>query len=104
MLCLAMSAPHDEYDAFVSRVMARLPPWMQRWLAWLRHRPRRWLRIPLALLLIAGGVMWFLPLLGLWMLPLGIILLAEDVPPLRQPVVRIFTRLERWWGARRRKE
>jgi hypothetical protein len=43
-------------------------------------------------------------LLGLWMLPLGIILLAEDVPPLRQPVVRIFTRLERWWGARRRKE
>jgi hypothetical protein len=41
-------------------------------------------RIPAGLLLIAGGVFAILPLLGLWMLPLGLVLLAEDIPPLRR--------------------
>ncbi|SEN48563.1 hypothetical protein SAMN04488012_104244 [Palleronia salina] len=50
-------------------------------------RPRhRWLRVPVALLLILGGVASILPMLGLWMLPLGLLLLSLDVPPLR-PVV-----------------
>jgi hypothetical protein len=46
----------------------------------------RWLRIPAALLLILGGVFAFLPILGVWMIPLGMLLLAIDVPVLR-PVV-----------------
>jgi hypothetical protein len=33
-----------------------------------------------------GGFFWFLPVLGLWMLPLGLLLLAYDVPFLRKPV------------------
>lgn len=43
-------------------------------------------RVPLALLLILGGLVSFLPFLGLWMLPLGLLLLAVDVP-LAQPAV-----------------
>ena len=43
----------------------------------------RYLRIPLALLLIAGALVWFLPVVGLWMLPAGLLLLALDVPLLR---------------------
>ena len=44
------------------------------------------LRLPIGLLLIAGGVFSFLPGLGIWMLPLGFLLLAVDVPVLRRPV------------------
>ena len=29
---------------------------------------------------------WFLPVLGLWMLPFGLLLIAYDVPFLRKPV------------------
>ena len=43
-----------------------------------------------------GGVFSFLPVLGLWMLPLGLLLLAHDVPFLRKPVGRFTS-----WGAQR---
>ena len=43
-------------------------------------------RFPVALLLIAGGVFSFLPVLGIWMLPLGLLLLAVDLPVLRGPI------------------
>jgi hypothetical protein len=42
------------------------------------------MRIPAGLLLIGGGVFGILPIFGLWMLPLGLLLLAEDVPLLRR--------------------
>lgn len=45
-----------------------------------------WVRLPVALLLVAGGFLSFLPVLGMWMLPLGIMLLAVDIPPLRPAV------------------
>ncbi len=35
-------------------------------------------RIAVALLLILGGIFSFLPVLGLWMLPLGLMLVAQD--------------------------
>jgi hypothetical protein len=37
-------------------------------------------RIPLAILLIFGGIFSLLPVLGLWMLPLGLVLFAQDLP------------------------
>lgn len=40
------------------------------------------LRAVLGLLLIGMGVLGFLPVLGFWMIPLGLALLATDVPPL----------------------
>ena len=48
----------------------------------------RWslLRIPLAILLILGGLLSVVPVFGLWMLPLGLLLLAVDVPAV-QPIV-----------------
>ncbi|MCB1396493.1 MAG: tryptophan synthase subunit beta [Rhodobacter sp.] len=61
---------------------------------------RGWLRLPAALALIVGGLLGFLPILGFWMLPLGVMLLAVDVPPLRPSVaaaaVRIRALLRRW--------
>ena len=44
------------------------------------------IRFPVALLLIFGGLFAFLPVLGIWMLPLGLLLLAVDLPVLRGPI------------------
>ena len=38
-------------------------------------------RLLLGLLLIAGGVVGFLPVLGFWMIPLGIAVAALDIKP-----------------------
>jgi hypothetical protein len=35
------------------------------------------------ILLTLGGILWFLPIAGFWMFPIGIALLADDVRFLR---------------------
>jgi hypothetical protein len=75
-------------------------PAMGGTLDWLLARHRRIVRVPIACLLILGGFLWFLPILGLWMLPLGLLLLSVDVPGL-QPfvtgmIVRIRRRIRPW--------
>ena len=42
----------------------------------------------LGVLLIIGGVLGFLPVLGFWMIPLGLALLGTDIPPLRRWFIR----------------
>lgn len=53
------------------------------------------IRFPVALLMIAGGVFSFLPVLGIWMLPLGLLLLAVDLPILRGPISAFVIRARR---------
>jgi fatty acid desaturase len=75
----------------------KLPSWLGRALSWLRSPSGRWVRIPVALLLIAGGFVGFLPVLGFWMVPLGLLLLALDIPFLRKPMLKLIEWLERQW-------
>jgi hypothetical protein len=49
-----------------------------------------------------GGIFSILPLLGLWMLPLGLLLLAQDVPFLRRPTRQALVCIERRWQLFRR--
>ncbi|GGF37887.1 hypothetical protein GCM10011611_50360 [Aliidongia dinghuensis] len=63
----------------------RLPDRLSRPLHWLRRPGSRWARLPAGVALVVGGLLSILPVLGLWMLPLGLLLLAEDLPPLRRP-------------------
>ena len=70
---------------------------MQAITRWLRRPASRWARIPAGVLLIIGGCLSILPVFGLWMLPLGLILLADDIPPLRRGRGRALD-----WVARRR--
>jgi hypothetical protein len=70
-----------------------------------RMRSNRWrvVRLPLALVLMAGGLVSFLPVLGIWMLPFGLLLLAVDLPFLRGPISTILIRgrlLARRWTRR----
>lgn len=71
-------------------------PRLDRFLDWIEDDRSRLFRIPLAVLLILGGVASFLPVLGIWMLPLGLALLALDLPLLRGPVARAII-----WGRRK---
>ena len=57
---------------------------MQSAIKWLRRPSSRWARIPAGVLFMIGGVFSILPVLGLWMLPLGFVLLSEDIPALRR--------------------
>ena len=61
-----------------------LPPW-------------RALRIAIGVALVIGGLLGFLPILGFWMLPLGLIVLAHDLPPVR----RFNRKVLAWWRERR---
>jgi hypothetical protein len=42
------------------------------------------LRVGLGLLAVFGGFLGFLPVLGFWMLPLGLLILSIDFPPIRR--------------------
>jgi len=79
------------------RVERRFPGRFAHFLRWLRHPASRWVRVPLALLLSLAGVIGFLPVLGFWMLPLGLLLLAQDLPLLRRPMRRLLIVGERRW-------
>jgi membrane-bound ClpP family serine protease len=92
----------SELDRHFAWFERRLPPWAARFVAWLRKPSSRLVRIPLAILLIAGGFFSFLPVLGLWMLPLGLLLFAQDVPVLQKPMARSLGWIERKWIERQR--
>jgi hypothetical protein len=47
-------------------------------------------------------VIGFLPIFGFWMLPLGILLIAQDVPFIRPPLARLIAWIEAKWQSRRR--
>ncbi len=44
----------------------------------------RFTRILIGLALIVGGVLGFLPVLGFWMIPLGVLILSYDLPLVRR--------------------
>ena len=54
----------------------------------LKSHPR-WIRIPLGILLVVGGIFGALPVLGFWMLPLGLILLSADFPWAKRALVNL---------------
>ena len=82
-------------DPRFERLVDRLPPRMGDTVTYLLKPSSRWVRIPSGALLIVGGVLSFLPILGVWMLPLGLALLAEDVPALRSSRSKVLDWVER---------
>ncbi|HET6631957.1 MAG TPA: hypothetical protein VFG73_04535 [Rhodanobacteraceae bacterium] len=96
-------------DRDLDRWQGKLPRWAGRAMRWLRRPSSRWVRIPAGVLLIIGGIFGFLPILGLWMLPLGLLLLAQDLPFLQRPMrIALIATKRRWhrlrlWLLRRRR-
>src|SRR5262245_13633006 len=99
----SLSVNHQiELDRHFGWFEEKLPAVPARFVNWLRQPSSRLVRIPLALLLILGGIFSSLPVLGLWMLPLGLLLFAQDVPVLQPPLIRLLAWVERKWTERER--
>jgi len=92
----------QELDRHFAWFESRMPPRPAKFIGWLRRPSSRYARFPLAVLLIFGGIFGFLPVLGLWMLPLGLLLFAQDVPVLQGPMARMLGWAERKWIERQR--
>lgn len=101
------SDPEAKADRIIQRRFDRaermLPGVLADWLAHLRRPSASWVRLPVGLLLILGSLFSFLPVLGLWMLPLGLLLLALDIALLKRPAARMVVVGERLWSRMRRR-
>lgn len=95
-------------DPRLTRLLDALPQPARHAFTWLMRPRARWLRLPLGAALIAGGVFSFLPVLGLWMLPIGGLLLGEDIPLVRRVTLHALGKAQQWWDGwvrrRRRRE
>lgn len=91
------AATQAELDRYFRLMERRLPPRFRMFLRLLRRPSMLPARIIVSILLIIGGVFSFLPILGLWMLPLGLMVIAQDLPFLQGPVVRLLQWGERKW-------
>lgn len=94
-----MSPRNRRFERQITRMGARLP-WLGNTLGALSVPGRTWLRLPVAAVLILCGLLGFLPIVGFWMLPLGLLVLALDVERLRPAtgalIVRLRALLRRW--------
>jgi hypothetical protein len=94
---------HREWQ--LDLLIRRLPKPVQSAVRWLRRPSSRWVRLPAGVLLMLGSIFSILPIFGLWMLPLGLLLLAEDVAPLQRLTDRALAWIEHrrphWMGLSR---
>jgi hypothetical protein len=95
-----------DLDDQLDRLEGICPAYFAKPIHFLRAPRLRWLRTTAGILLIIGSFFWFLPILGLEMFPIGLMLIAIDVPFLRGPVARMIAWGERavmgmltWWKA-----
>jgi hypothetical protein len=98
----------DELNRAFDKLERETPDFLTRAIFWLRKPQARAVRLPLGILFIVAGLLWFLPVVGLEFLPIGLLLVAQDVPFLRRPVGRMtlylldrWVRLRKWWAKRR---
>ena len=98
----------DVLDEAFDELEREAPDFLTRAIQWMRKPQARLVRLPLGILCIIGSFLWFLPVLGLWFLPLGLLLIAQDVRFLRRPVGRMtlylldrWNRARKWWARRR---
>ena len=75
-----IEATERAWDARVAHLLTKLPVRLRSGVEWLREPSRRPLRLGAAVLLVLGGFLSVLPVFGLWMLPLGLALMSDELP------------------------
>jgi len=93
-----MTSHDSKHDRRLLRVLNALPHRVRRAYLSLIRPDTKWVRRPLSMALIAGGTLGFLPVLGFRMLPLGALLLGEDIPPVRRATLRALDQTQYWWS------
>jgi fatty acid desaturase len=86
----------DQFHRELDRLERHLPGWARGPFQRARTPGAAWVRALVATLLIIGGVLGIvLPALGFWMVPLGLALLAIDLPFIRGPFTRLLAFINR---------
>jgi hypothetical protein len=78
-----------DLDEQLDRLERVFPRYLRRLIHLLRAPRLRWARTIIGILLIICSMFWFLPIVGIEMFPVGLMLIAIDVPALRRPVARL---------------
>lgn len=86
----------SKLDNALETVERLAPRQVLRFLRWVRKPRARMVRLVLGVTLMGAGVLGpVLPVVGVWMLPLGLLLIAQDVPWLQAPAAQLVFWLER---------
>ena len=72
----------------------KIAGWTFKTLIWGRDHVPFGVRSIIGLLFMVGGVLGFLPVLGFWMLPLGLAFIAMDIPFMRHKIEAWMVKLE----------
>jgi hypothetical protein len=91
---LNMKLSDQEAEQYIHEKLDRLTPRIAQAVHKLRNARPAWLKLVAAALLMVGGLFWFLPLVGIWMLPLGLILVADRFPATKRLLVKLLLRME----------
>lgn len=94
-----MDGTQIKIDGYFEALYRRLPVSISKFIRWLREPSAFAARCAVAILFVVGGLFSFLPILGIWMLPLGLLLIAQDVPALQKPIVSALMWTEAKWKA-----
>jgi hypothetical protein len=87
------SSDQPDLNEELDRLQERVPHRVARVMRKVRSPAVAPYRIPVGIALTAGGVVGFLPILGFWMVPLGLAVLAHDVPVMRPPLARLLAKI-----------
>jgi membrane-bound ClpP family serine protease len=91
-----LRATGSKLDDALGTVERHAPRQFLRFLRWVRKPQARKVRLVLGVMLLGAGVLGpLLPVVGVWMLPLGLLLIAQDVPRLQEPAAELVFWLER---------
>jgi hypothetical protein len=101
---------NEKLDQAYAGLEQETPDRVTRVIRWLRDPNSKWVRLPLGFLLVAGGFFGFLPVLGIEFIPVGLLLIAQDVPFLRKPVGKFtlwlesqWVKVKKWWQTKRKR-
>jgi len=87
-----------QLDHAVDDLEHEVPSKAKRFIEWARSDRARWVRIPLALALIAVGILApYMPVVGVEDVPIGLLLLSYDIPFLRKPMAAFIEWLISLW-------
>jgi hypothetical protein len=78
----------DFYEE-MNRFQNHVPTWVGHNLNRLRGKRAIWVRVLTGVALIVAWGFLPLPLVGIWMLPVGLALLAHDIPTVHAPIARL---------------
>jgi hypothetical protein len=92
-----MASTKAELNRYFEMINRRVPTRVSHFIRWLRQPSSFTARLAVAILFILGGIFSFLPVLGVWMLPLGLLLIAQDVRSLQRPLITILAWTETQW-------